>query len=180
MSLLTDAWFWAFVAMFGLQCATFVVSGHRLGRNLAFTALALTAVTIGRFLLVLPFCPQPRFDISIWNWIIGGIVLLAAGAIGIPTLSIKWWRAPDPQMRLRTSWPYSIVRHPMYLSELLWPIGWSIWWGSIYGLALTPICWIGLLLHVLTEEKQLEEKLGSQYDDYKKQVPGRIFPRLPI
>lgn len=178
MSLLTDAWFWAFVAMFGLHGATFVVSGHRLGRNISFVALSLTAVTIGRFLLVLPFCPQPRFDISIWNWIIGGIVLLMSGVIGIPTLSIKWWRAPDPQTRLRTSWPYSLIRHPMYLSEFLWPIGWSIVWGSIYGLALTPIWCIGGLLHVLVEEEQLEEELGTQYQEYKRRVRGRFFPRL--
>lgn len=65
----------------------------------------------------------------------------------------------------------------MYLSELLWTIGWSIGWGSVYGLALTPAWWIGLHLHVLTEEKQLEEKLGSKYQDYQNQVPGRIFPR---
>ncbi len=180
MSLLTNAWFWAFIAMFGLQCASFVVSGQRLGPNLVFTTCALLAVTVGRILLVLPFCPQPRFDISIWNWIIGGVVLLVAGVIGLPAMSIKWWRAPDSQMRLRTSWPYSLVRHPMYLSEILWPIGWSIGWGSIYGLALTPIWWIGFLLHALIEENQLDEKLGSRYHEYKKHIPGRIFPRLPI
>ena len=178
MNALTDPWFWAFIAMFGLQCAMFVVSGHPLGRRLEFVAVALLAVTVGRFMLVLPFCPQPRFDFPIWNWVIGSGILLTSGVIGIPTLSVKWWRAPDPQMRLRTSWPYSIVRHPMYLSELLWPIGWSVAWGSIYGLALTPLWCIAGAAHILTEEKQLEDQLGEQYRAYKKRVPSRILPGL--
>ena len=180
MYFLTDPWFWAAVAMLGGYGATFVVSGHPLGRNLVLTVFSLMAVTAGRLVMVLPFCPQPRFDLSPWNWIIGGAFLLAAAVIGIPTLSVKWWRPPDPQMRFRGSWPYNWVRHPMYLSELLWPIGWSIGFGSIYGLALTPIWWIGCLLHVLTEERQLEEQLGSQYADYKKQVRGRLLPGLPF
>lgn len=175
---LADVWFWAFVAMLGLQCATIVVSGHRVGRSLLFVGSALTAVTAGRFLLVLPFCPQPRFGNPIWNWSVGGAVLMFSGVIGIPTLTIKWWRAPASDTKLRTSWPYSLVRHPMYLSELLWPIGWSICWGSVFGLVLTPFWCIGGAVHILAEEQQLEEQLGHQYLEYRKLVPGRIFPRF--
>ena len=180
MDLLTNEWFWAFVAMLGLQGGSFVVSGHRLGRNLIFVFVVLTAVTVGRVLLVLPFCPQPRFEVNLGTWIVGGAILLLSGIIGIPTMSIKWWRAPDSKMLLRTTWPYSMVRHPMYLCEILWPIGWSILWGSVYGVALTPIWWLGFLLHVLIEERQLEEQLGSQYREYRERVRGRIFPWLPI
>lgn len=176
VNVLTDVWFWAFVAMSGLQAATFVVSGHRLGGRLDVVAIALLAVTVGRFALVLPMCEQPRFDFSIWNWVIGGAVLIAAGVIGLPTLSIKWWQAPESHMRLRRTWPYNVVRHPMYLSELLWPIGWSIVWGSIYGLILTPFWCIAGAAHILTEEKQLEEQLGTQYQEYKNDVPWRILP----
>ena len=178
--MISSAWFWAFVAMFGLHGGSFIVTGHRLGRNVAFATLVLTAVTVGRVLLVLPFCLQPRFDLGVWNWILGGGILAAAGVIGIPTMSIQWWRAPRSDMHLRTTWPYSIVRHPMYLSEVLWPIGWSVWWGSIYGVALTPIWWSGFLMHVLIEEGQLDEQLGDRYRAYRAKVRGRIVPGLPI
>ena len=75
---------------------------------------------------------------------------------------------------------YSVVRHPMYLSEVLWPIGWSMMWGSIYGLALTPLWWLGFLFHVLVEEARLEKELGSEYTEYMKSVRSRILPGLPV
>ena len=60
MSFYTDPFFWALVSLLGLQGAGLVASGHRIGRNLLFTSLMLTFVTVGRVLLVMPLCPQPR------------------------------------------------------------------------------------------------------------------------
>ena len=108
-----------------------------------------------------------------------GAVMGLALAIAAPALSVKWWRPPASGMELHTTGIYAWVRHPIYLCEVLWPVGWSLMWGSIYGLALTPVWWLGFLLHARAEEEQLERVLGQQYRDYCARVRGRIFPGLP-
>lgn len=180
MSFAADPWFWALLALLGLQGAGLVVSGHRLGQKPAFVATVLLLFTAGRVLLALPLCPQPRFDLGVGNDLAGAAVLLLAAGIGLPTITIRWWRAPAAGMRLRTRGVYGLVRHPMYLAELLWPVGWSLLWGSAYGLWLTPLWWCGLLLHVLLEEAQLARQLGGEYEAYARRVRGRILPGLPL
>jgi protein-S-isoprenylcysteine O-methyltransferase Ste14 len=81
---------------------------------------------------------------------------------------------------LRTKGVYSIVRHPMYLSELIWPVGWSAMWGSSIGLALTPIWWLGFRFHVLVEEDRLQQQLGDEYTQYMRSVHSRILPGVPF
>jgi protein-S-isoprenylcysteine O-methyltransferase Ste14 len=83
-------------------------------------------------------------------------------------------------MKLRTSGIYGIVRHPIYLSEVLWPIGIAIMFRSVYGLALISIWWSAFLIHALSEEADLERTLGAKYREYREKVRGRIFPGLPI
>jgi protein-S-isoprenylcysteine O-methyltransferase Ste14 len=178
VSFFTNPFFWALVSMGGLHGAGLVVSDHRLGRNPVVVTLLLTFVTVGRILLVLPFCQQPRLDLAEWNWVIGGLVLLIALVVAVPTMSVKWWRAPTGGMKLHTTGVYAIVRHPMYLSEVLWPIGWSIMWGSMYGLALAPVWWLGFQIHVLAEEARLEQELGAEYTEYMSKVRSRILPGL--
>lgn len=178
MSFYTNPFFWALVSLCGLYGAGLVVSEYRIGRNWGVVTLALTLVTIGRILLVLPFCEQPRLELGIWNWVIGGLVLLIAALITAPTMSVKWWRAPRRGMKLHTTGMYAMVRHPMYLSEVLWPIGWSFMWGSTYGLALVPMWWIGFQIHVLAEEVMLVRELGDEYTDYMKKVRSSIVPWL--
>jgi len=179
MSFYTHPFFWALIAMTGLQGASLIVRGNRLGRNLLFVTLMLTLVTAGRFLLPLPFCPQPRFDLAGGNRILGGLVLFAALVFILPTITVKWWRAPRAGMKLHTRGVYAIVRHPMYLGELLWPLGWSLYWGSSYGVALTPVWWLGFLVHISTEEERLRRELGDEYALYVQEVPGRLLPRWP-
>jgi len=135
---------------------------------------------LSRIVLVLPFCPQPRFEIGIWNWIIGGIFLAAAFVFGVPAMSINWRTAPDSKMVLKTNGIYGIVRNPIYLTDLLFSLGFAVMFGSIIGVALIPIWWIAYLCMVLVEEKSLESALGQSYLDYKKLVKGRIIPGLPI
>ena len=133
-----------------------------------------------RIMLVLPFCSQPRFEIAIWNWIIGGIILAIAVAVCIPALSINWRTAPDSKMVLKTTGIYGIVRNPIYLTDILFSLGFAVMFRSIIGIALLPIWWVAYLAIVLVEETSLERALGQRYLDYKQRVKGRIIPGLPI
>jgi protein-S-isoprenylcysteine O-methyltransferase Ste14 len=160
--------------------ATQIASGSKLGKNALFGVLAVAAFALGRVMLVLPSLPQPRFELGGWHWLIGGTLFATGLIFAIPALSIKPFTAPDEKIRLRTDGFYGIVRNPIYLSEVLWCLGWSIMFRSVIGVLLVPIWWISLLFLVTIEEESLKRELGQQYMDYKKKVRGRIIPGLPI
>jgi protein-S-isoprenylcysteine O-methyltransferase Ste14 len=180
MFILTNLFFWAFVGMFGLLVGIVLVSGIKLGQNPLLGVFTIMICDISRIILVLPFCPQPRFDSGIWNWIIGGVILAIAMVFGIPALSINWRTAPNKNMVLKTNDIYGIVRNPIYLTDILFTLGFAVMFRSVIGVALVPIWWAAYLALVLVEEASLERVLGQRYLDYKRQVKGRIIPGLPI
>jgi len=176
-----NPFFWAMVSMLGMVGATSLFSEHKLRHSLWFVTIVLLLVTAGRFILVLPFCPQPRFDLFGLNAIIGAVPLLLTLIIGAkPFFTVKWWAPPKKSMGLKTTGIYGVVRHPIYLCELLWPLGLAVVFGSTYGVALTPVWWLAFLIHAIAEEGALEQELGDEYRQYEKKVRGRIIPGLPI
>ncbi len=166
--------------MFGLVGAGAAVSGKRLGRHQLFGISIVTIFIVGRVILVLPFCSQPRLEPDSWHFIVGGIIFFAGLILCTPGLTIKPFTAPESQMKLRTSGFYGIVRNPIYLGELLWGLGWAIIFRSIIGIALVPLWWAGLWSLVIIEEGSMERALGKPYLEYKEKVKGRIIPGLPL
>ena len=77
---------------------------------------------------------------------------------------------------LRTDGHYSVVRHPLMLCDVFWPLGLSLIFGSIIGVPLTPL-WL-LVVWVLTqvEEESLVREYGEADRDFRSRVP-RLFPR---
>lgn len=180
MFILTNLFFWAFIGMFRLVVGLALVSGIKLGKNPIFGLITIIVCDSARIILVLPFCPQPRFEIGIWNWIIGGINLAIAVIFCIPALSIDWRTAPDEKTVLKTNGIYRVVRNPIYLADILFSLGFAVMFRSIIGIALIPIWWVSYLIIVLVEETSLERALGQRYMEYKQQVKGHIIPGLPI
>ena len=181
MSFLNDPFVWALISMFGLVGACSVVGTKKVGRNTLLGFLIVAIFDLGRFILVLPFCDQPRFDIGGWHGLIGGIVFAIGGYLGLaPCFLIIPLNVAEKGMELQTTGPYGIVRNPIYLGEVLWCLGWAIVFRSVIGVALVPLWWAGLLILITIEEESLERSLGQTYLEYKKQVRGRIIPGLPI
>ncbi len=180
MFVLTNPFFWAFVGRFGLLVGTALVSGIKLGQNARIGFTTILVCDSARIVLVLPFCIQPRFEIGLWNWVIGGTILGAALVFAVPALSINWRTAPDTKTVLKTNGVYAIVRNPIYLADILFTVGFAVMFRSMIGIALVPIWWLAFLSLVLVEEASLERVLGQRYIDYKLRVKGRIIPGLPI
>ena len=180
MLVLTNPFFWAFVGMFGLLVGIALVSGIKLGQSALIGFATILISDSARIILVLPFCAQPRFEIGIWNWLIGGTILAAALAFAVPALSINWRTAPDTKTVLKTNGVYAIVRNPIYLADILFTLGFAVMLRSMIGIALVPIWWLAFLSLVLVEEASLERVLGQRYIDYKLRVKGRILPGLPV
>lgn len=175
-----EPFFWAFLGMFGLLAGAAAVGGTGLGRQAPLGFIIVMVCDLARIMLVLPLCPQPRFDIGYWHWVAGGIILTAALVFALPALAIKWWAAPDENTALKTGGIYGIVRNPIYLADILFSLGFAIVFRSIIGIALIPAWWAGFLFLVLIEEGSMERALGQTYLDYKQRVKGRIIPGLPV
>lgn len=181
MAALHNPFFWGLVSMLGMTMATSLFSSHKLKRSKVFVFFALLFVTVGRIILVLPCCPQPRFKTGVFFWLLGGAIMGLALIIAlIPTIRVRWWEAPAEKMKLITTGVYAYIRHPIYFGEVAWFLGWAIIFGSLYGLFLAVVFWFAFFIHVLAEEAELERVLGKTYSRYKEKVRGRMFPFLPI
>jgi protein-S-isoprenylcysteine O-methyltransferase Ste14 len=83
----------------------------------------------------------------------------------------------ERQQTVVDSGVYAIVRHPMYSSVVLLPVGMSLWLGS-YAAAVLSILPIGLIaVRIVFEERFLKRELKG-YDDYTQKVHYRLIPYL--
>jgi len=79
---------------------------------------------------------------------------------------------------LVTTGIYSRVRHPMYLSNILFALGWALLFRGIHALLCVPIWALCYGVLIFFEEKGLEEKYGEEYREYRRRVPWRLIPKL--
>ncbi len=134
---------------------------------------------VPRILLPLGFVLQPRIDLNpIFRLVTGAIIFAASLFFGTPVFRIVPLTGPDQREPLRTDGLYSIVRHPLMLCDIFWPLGLSLIFGSVIGVVLTP-AWL-LVIWVLTnvEEESLVREYGDAYREFQGRVP-RLFPRIP-
>ena len=73
--------------------------------------------------------------------------------------------------------PYSVVRHPMYASALLYLIGTPLALGSYWGLLALVVMTPFLIWRLLDEERFLANNLPG-YREYQKQVQHRLVPYI--
>jgi len=75
------------------------------------------------------------------------------------------------------SGPYTLVRHPMYASALLYllgtPLALDSYWGLLPFVAVIPL----LIWRLIDEEKLLAKELEG-YRKYQQQVRYRLVPRV--
>jgi len=181
MTFLNDPFFWALISMLGLVGACSVVGTKKVGRNPILGFFIVTIFVLGRVILVLPFCHQPRFDIGGLHGVFGGIIFASGLIFALaPAFMIKPLNVTEKNMELITTVFYGIVRNPIYLGEVLWCLGWAIIHRSVIGVTMVPVWWVGLLILILIDEESLERELGQSYFEYKKRVGGPIIPGLPI
>jgi len=180
MRIFGDPFFWTLVSMFGLAGATALVGSARLAkfRSLGFGAVGM--FTLGPVVLVLPAVSQPRLVAGDWIWVAGGLIFAAGMVFALPVFTIRPITGPAAGVSLRTGRFYRIVRNPLYLSDVLWCLGWAVMFRSEIGIALVPVWWAGLWLLTIIEEESLERKLGQPYIEYRRRIRGRILPGLPL
>ncbi|MBI9044869.1 MAG: isoprenylcysteine carboxylmethyltransferase family protein [Anaerolineaceae bacterium] len=144
----------------------------------------------GQFLLMFLFIVTWILDTFLFKWTIflntsiplgvriavGSVILVFAGYLAKTTLGIVFGEKGEHTGVIRTG-PYNIIRHPMYLSEVLAYLG--ILCLSISLLA--AVIWLiaiafGYFL-CRFEEGLLLKRFGEEYKQYMRDVP-LWFPRI--
>lgn len=142
----------ASVALRGRYLAAFTDLGsHWGGRGIAIAAAVALAVTIGAWAL------------RVW-----GASYLSASTVWDPNAHAE---------RLIDAGPFHLVRHPLYLGNILLALG----LGSAAPLAgwifivVASVLFVNALIRY--EERGLDQRHGEAYEAYRRAVP-RLFPRL--
>ena len=93
------------------------------------------------------------------------------GIIGAPEVS------PEIHEDLVTNGPFSMVRHPTYLAHTLIFSGVFLITGvvSVGIVALIDFTVVNTVIIPL-EEKELLDRFGAVYEDYRKRVPSKFLP----
>lgn len=137
---------------------------------------------IGQFIIVAAILGSTfitRLELPFFVPLVGGALLVVGGMIaGLGLLSLGSNLTPLPKPKgnnhfLVTSGVYSIVRHPIYSGVALAALGWTLWWGTLLGIALAIVLFIWFDLKSRREEKWLVEKY-PEYALYQTRVKKLI------
>ena len=109
----------------------------------------------------------PGAILHIWTIVLLGV----RGIIGVPEISRQ------VHEDLVTNGPFAVVRHPTYLAHTLIFSGIFLITGavSVGAVALIDSVVVNAVI-VPLEEKELLERFGGSYEDYKRKVPSEVFP----
>lgn len=120
-----------------------------------------------------------------YSWIAGvalifsGILLYVKARHGFSPLQLSGHHELEPdrhEQRLVVTGIRQHIRHPIYLGHLLEMLGWSVGTGLFVCWALTAFALITGVIMIRLEERELVERFGQVYRDYRMRVPA-IIPR---
>ena len=103
----------------------------------------------------------------------------ARGRLSVRTLvGVPQIRGEADDDALLTDGPYAVVRHPRYLSVMTGITGWALAANHAGGYGVAVVSALALLAISTLEERELVDRFGARYEDYRSRVP-RFVPRFP-
>ncbi len=120
-------------------------------------------------------------NFPVWLKVAGGLGLCLSFFFLVRSFTDNTFLSPliriqsERNQRVVSTGVYGIVRHPMYLGAVLLFFGTSLLLGSKYGIALSSVMTIFIVVRVRGEEKMLLNELEG-YVDYSKKVVYRLVP----
>jgi protein-S-isoprenylcysteine O-methyltransferase Ste14 len=123
---------------------------------------------------------------SWWTWI-PAAVLFAIGAwiyrrsgTGFSAVQLGGLPEVTPghrEQRLAISGIRARVRHPVYLGHFCEMVTWSVGTGLAVCYALTTFALVTGAIMIRLEDRELEQRFGEEYRDYRSRVPA-ILPKM--
>lgn len=120
---------------------------------------------------------------SLWQVVVGAL-LIVVGLIPPVVAFVEFAKAGGtpmpaaPTERLVVSGSNRYVRNPMYVGLLVAILGQALLFGSVGVLVYAAVVWVAFTLFVrFYEEPTCSRRYGSDYDEYRRNVPAWI-PRL--
>jgi protein-S-isoprenylcysteine O-methyltransferase Ste14 len=121
-----------------------------------------------------------------WAWVPGGLLFILGFAIyraafrRFDRVQVSGLAELEPERHrqaLITSGIRARVRHPIYLGHLCEVVGWCVGTGLVplYALAVFAMVTGAVMLQI--EHRELEQRFGEQYREYKRTVPA-VLPRI--
>jgi protein-S-isoprenylcysteine O-methyltransferase Ste14 len=123
---------------------------------------------------------------SAWTWIPAAFLFAnglwiykrsGAGFNGAQLSGLPEVMPAHPEQRLSMSGIRAHVRHPVYLAHLCEMLAWSVGTGLIVCYGLTTLAVISGAIMIQLEDRELEQRFGDQYRQYRKTTPA-IWPRV--
>jgi protein-S-isoprenylcysteine O-methyltransferase Ste14 len=131
-----------------------------------------------------PWLSSPRFFYGWINTIVALALMVASWFFANWTVKVQFSfgkGTPIPLMstqKLVVKRPYTYCRNPMTLGTTVFYLGIAIWTGSPSALGLSLIYPVIVLIYIkLIEEKELEQRFGVEYLEYKRRTPF-LLPRF--
>jgi protein-S-isoprenylcysteine O-methyltransferase Ste14 len=128
-------------------------------------------------------------DVGRYQWSSLGLPYAVVGVICfiVSSVLINWAMIENPYFeptvriqddrdhRVVTTGPYAIVRHPGYLSGILWLASVPLIFGSLYAFAPFILYTVLITLRTYLEDRTLREELPG-YTEYSEKVRYRLIP----
>ncbi len=127
----------------------------------------------------LAIAPQDRLHLTAITSAVGCACMLAAALVWFLALSqIGLIPSIKPRERVISTGIYGVIRHPIYLGNLLFPTGLAL--ASEASLALLYLPFLAILYATLAvvEETSLLDEYGEDYRSYQKRVQNRLIPLI--
>jgi len=108
--------------------------------------------------------------------IASGMILFLIGAVFYFKWEYFWYKTYHGQ--LVTDGIFKYIRHPHYTSLLIIGYGLALFFNSILALIIATIAIPIMMISIIDEEHLLIKQYGKQYENFKKQTPWRMIPKL--
>ena len=106
--------------------------------------------------------------------VLAGVALLVAGAVGLGN-ALTPFPVPRNSAELQTGGVYRLVRHPMYGGGILIALGWSAFFATPVGLALT-VALGGFAELKARHEESLLSQMHPDYVAYRRRTRHKFIP----
>jgi len=113
-----------------------------------------------------------RYVFGIFFILLGILMVIRAVQIfGFDYMAVVYLYFPE-ESEIQNHEIYSLLRHPTYSAGILISLGGVLINQNIYSIIFWVIYYVGFYIHVhFVEEKELIQRFGDSYLDYRKKVP---------